>query len=75
MITHGVQPLSKIKPSKINTFSINLEGRDGEGNERERQKGGDKIKRSSVISAKKQRRTIEWERLEISSRKLEIARD
>ena len=29
----------------------------------------------SVISAKKQRKTIEWERLEISSRKLEIARE
>ena len=27
---------------------------------------------SSVISAKKQRKTIEWEKLEISSRKLEI---
>ena len=26
----------------------------------------------SVINAKKQRKTIEWERLEISSRKLEI---
>ena len=30
---------------------------------------------SSVISAKKQRKTIEWERLEISSRKLEILRE
>ena len=29
-------------------------------------------KPSSVINAKKQRKTIEWERLEISSRKLEI---
>ena len=27
---------------------------------------------SSVINAKKQKKTIEWERLEISSRKLEI---
>ena len=27
---------------------------------------------SSVINAKKQRKTIEWEKLEISSRKLEI---
>ena len=27
---------------------------------------------SSVINAKKQRKTIEWERLEISSRKLDI---
>ena len=35
----------------------------------------DKKKPSSVISAKKQRKTIEWERLEISSRKLEIPRD
>ena len=32
-------------------------------------------KASSVISAKKQRKTIEWERLEISSRKLEIPRN
>ena len=30
---------------------------------------------SSVINAKKQRKTIEWERLEISSRKLEIQRE
>ena len=30
---------------------------------------------SSVISAKKQRKTIEWERLEISSRKLELPRE
>ena len=29
----------------------------------------------SVINAKKQRKTIEWERLEISSRKLEIPRE
>ena len=32
-------------------------------------------KPSSVISAKKQRKTIEWERLGISSRKLEIPRE
>ena len=32
-------------------------------------------KLSSVINAKKQRKTIEWERLEISSRKLEIPRE
>ena len=32
-------------------------------------------KPSSVTSAKKYRKTIEWERLEISSRKLEIPRD
>ena len=32
-------------------------------------------KLSSVISAKKWRETIEWERLEISSRKLEIPRE
>ena len=31
-------------------------------------------KSSSAVSAKKQRKTIEWERLEISSRKLEIPR-
>ena len=29
-------------------------------------------KPSSAINAKKQRKTIEWERLEVSSRKLEI---
>ena len=33
---------------------------------------GEIRKTSSVINAKKQRKTIEWERLEISSRKLEI---
>ena len=32
-------------------------------------------KTSSVISVKKQRKTIEWERLEISSGKLEIPRN
>ena len=32
-------------------------------------------KPSSVINAKKQRNTIEWERQEISSRKLEIPRE
>ena len=32
-------------------------------------------KSSFVISANKQRKTIEWERLEISSRKLEISRE
>ena len=32
-------------------------------------------KTSSVITAKKERKTIEWERLEISSRKLEIPRE
>ena len=35
---------------------------------------GEIIKPSSVISAKKQRKTIKWERLEISSRKLEITK-
>ena len=33
---------------------------------------GETRKSSSVINAKKWRKTIEWERLEISSRKLEI---
>ena len=33
---------------------------------------GDIRKPSSVISAEKQRKTIEWKRLEISSKKLEI---
>ena len=32
-------------------------------------------KPSSAITAKEQRKTIEWERLEISSRKLEIPRE
>ena len=32
-------------------------------------------KPSSVMNAKKQRKTIEWERLEISSRTLEIPRE
>ena len=32
-------------------------------------------KPSSVINAEKQRKTTEWERLEISSRKLEITRE
>ena len=32
-------------------------------------------KASSAISAKKQRKTIEWESLEISSRKLELPRE
>ena len=36
---------------------------------------GEIRKPSSLINAKKQRKTIEWERLEISSRKLEIARE
>ena len=33
---------------------------------------GEIRKPSTVINAKKQRKTIEWERFEISSRKLEI---
>ena len=37
-------------------------------------KQGEIRKPSSVINAKKQRKTVEWERLEISSRKLEIPR-
>ena len=36
---------------------------------------GEIRKPSSVINAKKQRKTTEWERLEISSRKLEIPRN
>ena len=35
----------------------------------------EKRKPSSVTSAKKQRKKIEWERLEINSRKLEIPRE
>ena len=37
-----------------------------------KEKQGEIRKPSSVISAKKWRKTIEWERLEISSRKLEM---
>ena len=36
---------------------------------------GEIRKALSVISAKKQRKIIQWERLEISSRKLEIQRE
>ena len=36
---------------------------------------GEIRKPSSVISAKKERKIIEWERLEISSRRLEISRE
>ena len=36
---------------------------------------GEIRKPSSVISAKKERKPTEWERLEISSRKLEIPRE
>ena len=36
---------------------------------------GEIRKPSSVINAKKYRKTPEWERLEISSRKLEIPRE
>ena len=39
------------------------------------EKQGEMRKPSSMISAKKQRKIIEWERLEISSRKLEILRE
>ena len=36
---------------------------------------GEIIKPSSIINAKKQRKTIEWKILETSSRKLEIPRE
>ena len=39
------------------------------------QKIARRYKPSSVISAKKSRKTTEWERQEISSRKLEIPRE
>ena len=39
-----------------------------------KEKQGEIRKPSSVINAKKQRKATEWERLEISSRKLEIPR-
>ena len=42
--------------------------------ERQRRKGEIR-KPSSAINAKKQRKAIEWERREISSRKLEIPRE
>ena len=38
-------------------------------------KQGEIRKPSSVISAKKQKKTLEWEKLEISSGKLEIPRE
>ena len=41
----------------------------------ELQRIGEIRKLSSVISAKKERKTIEWESLEISSRKLEMPRE
>ena len=40
-----------------------------------KEKQGEIRKASSMISAKIQRKTTEWERLEISSRKLEIPRE
>ena len=40
-----------------------------------KEKQGEIRKPSSVINVKKQRKTTEWERLEISSRKLEIPRE
>ena len=40
-----------------------------------KEKQGEIRKPSSGINSKKQRKTIEWERLEISSRKLEIPRE
>ena len=39
------------------------------------QRKGEIRKTSSVINAKKYRKTTEWERLKISSRKLEIPRE
>ena len=42
--------------------------------QRDKKEQGEIRKPSSVISAKKQRKTTEWERLEISSRKLETSR-
>ena len=43
--------------------------------QRDKKEQGEIRKPSSVIDAKKQRKTTEWERLEISSRKLEIPRE
>ena len=40
-----------------------------------KEKQGEIKKTSSMINAKKQRETAEWERLGISSRKLEIPRE
>ena len=53
----------KDKGEKERSTHLNAESKEEQGQIR---------KSSSVISAKKQRKTIEWERLEISSRKLEI---
>ena len=44
-------------------------------NQSSKEQQGEIRKPSSVINAKKQRKTIEWEILEISSRKLEIPRE
>ena len=43
--------------------------------QRDKKEQGKIRKPSSAISAKKQRKTTEWERLEISSRKFEIPRE
>ena len=40
-----------------------------------KEKQGERREPSSEIHAKKERKTIEWERLESSSRKLEISRE
>ena len=41
----------------------------------QREQQGKIRKPSTVINAKKQRKTVEWERLEISSRKLQIPKE
>ena len=43
--------------------------------QRSKEQQGETRKPSAVISAKKERKTIEWKRLEISSRKLELPRE
>ena len=58
------------KPSiKINKFKLKKKKQDTKSIKKRKRKP------SSVINAKKQRKTIEWERLEIFSRKLEMPRE
>ena len=59
-----IEAKSKVEKEKYTHLNAEFQGYQGEIR-----------KPSSVISAKKQRKTIVWERLEISSRKLEIPRD
>ena len=74
--------MKKAKWLSDQTLQMAVKGRDGKSKgEKERYAHlntdfqiiqGEKRKSTSGINAKTQRKTIEWERLEISSRKLEI---